>query len=172
MKATLLFMTAALYLASTPSSAWAQTPTPKLTCPPSGPAGGGRVSFCRMVEFSAPFIGSLGVSTGNGSESIQGWDSADVLIRAEIQTAALNVAEAEALALQVSVDDVEGQVRATGPKSNRLQTWSVSYEIYLPRQADLTATRAMAPSRLRTSRGTSGPPPETARSRWPASAER
>jgi DUF4097 and DUF4098 domain-containing protein YvlB len=41
------------------------------------------------------------------------------------------------MASRVTIDGSGGQVRATGPDSNRDSSWSVSYEIFVPQNTDL-----------------------------------
>jgi DUF4097 and DUF4098 domain-containing protein YvlB len=46
-------------------------------------------------------------------------------------------ASAKAIAAQVRVNWSAGQVSATGPETNHDQSWAVSYEVFVPRNADL-----------------------------------
>lgn len=97
-----------------------------------------RVSHCEMREQSVAFAGRLAVDAGtNGGVSVKGWDNAGVLVRARVETQAADDAGAASLASQVRVDLSAGQVSASGPVSSREASWSVSYEIFMPRHGDL-----------------------------------
>lgn len=73
----------------------------------------------------------------NGGVSIKGWDRGDILMRARIIARALTEEEARALADQIRID-TGSQIRAEGPQARRDSYWDVSYEIFVPRQTDLT----------------------------------
>ena len=109
-----------------------------LTCENNSQNDGDRATHCEMREQPAAFSGSLAVDAGtNGGVSIKGWDNAGVLVRARIQTSAADAATAQALASQIRVDVSAGQVSASGPAQSGASGWSVSYEIFMPRQGDL-----------------------------------
>lgn len=128
MKNLLLFALAA-------AAAFGQTKT--LTCDHHGNYGN-LVHSCEIREQTVAFSGRLNVDGGtNGGVSIKGWDSASVLVRARVDTSAIDDASAKALASQIRVDTSAGQVRASGPETSQDRNWSVSYEIFVPRQADL-----------------------------------
>ena len=79
----------------------------------------------------------------NGGISVKGWDRNETLVRYRIQTYAQTQAEADSLASQIQVTTAGGQIRAEGPQQENMadrdgSNWSVSYEIFVPRQMDLT----------------------------------
>jgi DUF4097 and DUF4098 domain-containing protein YvlB len=74
----------------------------------------------------------------NGGISVKGWDRNDVLVRYRIQTQANSQAEADNLASQVRVTASGGKVRSEGPETGNNAHWDVSYEIFVPRQTDLS----------------------------------
>jgi len=129
-----------LALLALAAGALAQSPT--LQCGQSTWRINGLETYCQILEISAPFGGSLAVSAANGAIAIHGWDGSDVLIRAQIQTAAATVYDAQALATQVSIDTSNNQVHASGPSSTPSRNWSVNYEIYMSRAVDLALTTA------------------------------
>ncbi|HUQ34717.1 MAG TPA: DUF4097 family beta strand repeat-containing protein [Pyrinomonadaceae bacterium] len=74
----------------------------------------------------------------NGGIAVKGWERNEVLVRYRIQTQAGTQAEADSLASQVRVTTANGQIRAEGPETNNRAHWDVSYEIFVPRQTDLS----------------------------------
>lgn len=76
----------------------------------------------------------------NGGIRVEGWDQADVLIRAVVQTWGETDAEARELLPQVRVNAAGSTVTAEGPErgdGRRGRGWSVSYRIWAPRQTAL-----------------------------------
>jgi DUF4097 and DUF4098 domain-containing protein YvlB len=59
-------------------------------------------------------------------------------VRYRIQTQAATQAEADNLASQVRVATAGGQIRAEGPEQRGPSHWSVSYEIFVPHQSNLS----------------------------------
>jgi DUF4097 and DUF4098 domain-containing protein YvlB len=97
-----------------------------------------RITHCEIREQPAAYSGRLSVDAGvNGGVSVKGWDNAGVLVRAKVETSAADEATAAAIASQVRVDVSAGQVSASGPWRSREESWSVSYEIFVPRHAGL-----------------------------------
>ena len=75
----------------------------------------------------------------NGGVSFYGWDKNEILVRALVQTNADSKAEAEALAKDIRILTDGDRVRADGPANRRYASWSVSYEVWVPRKMDLDA---------------------------------
>ena len=98
----------------------------------------GRVTHCEIREQSVGFAGRLAVDAGvNGGVSVKGWDNAGVLVRSRVEASGADDASAAAMVSQVRVDVSAGQVSASGPAQPREDSWSVSYEIFVPRRGDL-----------------------------------
>jgi putative adhesin len=97
-------------------------------------------SFCEMREQTIPAVrGTLSVDGRmNGGIEIKGWGRNEILIRAQVQTSASTDPEARDLAKQIRIETGGGQIRAEGPSQKQDQNWSVSYEIFIPRQSDLS----------------------------------
>jgi DUF4097 and DUF4098 domain-containing protein YvlB len=76
----------------------------------------------------------------NGGISVKGWTRSEVLIRAQVRTAAPTEAEASLLAAQVSLQASAGRIAAAGPVASDQSNWSVSYEVFVPQQSDLSLT--------------------------------
>jgi hypothetical protein len=74
----------------------------------------------------------------NGGISIKGWDRNDVLVRARIQTAGTTQGEADELAKQIRIETGGAKIFAEGPTRRRDSQWDVSYEIFVPKRADVS----------------------------------
>jgi hypothetical protein len=109
-----------------------------LACTDRGFSHNNQVTHCEVREQTLGFTGRLAVDAGvNGGVTVKAWDSGGVLVRSKVETSGADAATAAAMASQVRVDVSAGQVSATGPDSSTGNGWSVSYEIFVPRQADL-----------------------------------
>jgi DUF4097 and DUF4098 domain-containing protein YvlB len=75
----------------------------------------------------------------NGGVAFIGQDRRDVMIVARIQTSADDDATASAIARQVRIITEGGQIRSEGPSQRDHTSWSVSYDVYVPSQANLDA---------------------------------
>ena len=99
-----------------------------------------RARFCEVREYSLRPTSQLMVNGGdNGGVSFIGWDRDEVKVVAMIQTSAGNDSEAAALAREVKVGAGGGRVQAQGPRSWGRSSWSVSYNVYVPRRSNLQA---------------------------------
>lgn len=74
----------------------------------------------------------------NGGVSVKGWDQNQVLVRARVQAGAPSASEAEALGRQVRIETNGSKIFASGPDSRKDYNWNVSYEVFVPRRADLS----------------------------------
>ena len=96
--------------------------------------------FCEVRDARMPAGQRIYVDAReNGSVRFFGSDRNDVLVRALIQTYADTRSEAEALAKQVHISANDGRVYSDGPSNRRYQGWYVSYEVWVPRKANLEA---------------------------------
>jgi hypothetical protein len=71
----------------------------------------------------------------NGSIRVRGWDRGETLVRARIVTYARST---RSLASEVRVTTSGGRIRADGPRNDRDESWSVSFDLQVPRDAQLT----------------------------------
>jgi len=114
--------------------------TPSLTCDDTGHHSR-LVDHCEIREQTIPASGRLTIDgRANGGVRVKGWTRKDILVRAQVRTAASSEAEAAALAKQVVVQAAAGRVAADGPGESDQQRWSVSYEVFVPQQSDLSLT--------------------------------
>ena len=79
---------------------------------------------------------------GNGGVSVRGWDRPDVHVRARVVVYADSDAEAKQIASEIRLVTTGGRIRAEGPSRERRlwrdRGWSVSFELEVPRSAELT----------------------------------
>src|SRR6185503_16249310 len=98
------------------------------------------VSNCEVREQTlAPSGGTIAIDgRQNGGVSVKGWDQNQVLVRARVQTGAPTAEEARALGQQVRIETSGTKIFASGPDSRKNYHWDVSYEVFVPRRADLS----------------------------------
>jgi DUF4097 and DUF4098 domain-containing protein YvlB len=99
-----------------------------------------RPSFCEEREATIGGANPLDIDAGNnGGIRIHGWDRGDVLVKARVSASAATDADAQRLVAGVRVETSGGSVRAEGPPtSGREESWSVSFDVQVPRTAMLT----------------------------------
>ncbi len=99
-----------------------------------------RARFCELRSYTIPRASRLSVDgRDNGGVAFIGWDRNDVKVVAMVETNARSDAEAEAMAKEVRIETDGGRIRADGPSSRGNRSWSVSYNVYVPRQSNLAA---------------------------------
>src|SRR5437879_2406979 len=131
----ILFFAAIPGLAQTPKSQ-----RPSLTCDQKD-HNGRLISHCEMREQTIASAGRLTIDgRANGGISVKGWTRNEILVRAQVRTAAASEAEASLLASQVFLEAAAGRIAATGPATRDQNDWSVSYEVFVPQQSDLSLT--------------------------------
>jgi DUF4097 and DUF4098 domain-containing protein YvlB len=98
------------------------------------------VGNCEIREQTLALSGGTIAIDGrqNGGVSVKGWDQNQVLVRARVQTSAPTADEARALSGQVRIETSGAKIYASGPESRRDYHWNVSYEVFVPRRADLS----------------------------------
>lgn len=99
-----------------------------------GPAG----HVCEVRELTVPARGMLSIDARqNGSIRVTGENRRDVQVRAIVQAWASDEAEAQAVASAVTVRTDDG-LRAEGPSRQGRTGWSVSYNVLVPNEIDLS----------------------------------
>jgi DUF4097 and DUF4098 domain-containing protein YvlB len=97
--------------------------------------------FCETRTLTVGAVRALSVDgRTNGGITVHGWNRGDIQVLAMIQANANSEAEARDIAKGVNVLASGGEIHANGPSTGRHESWSVSYDIYVPRQTDLTIT--------------------------------
>jgi DUF4097 and DUF4098 domain-containing protein YvlB len=105
----------------------------QLTCDHQG--WGNRAHFCEVREQTMLSAGRLEIDgKQNGGITVKAWDRSDVLVRSQVSAQGDTDGDARAAAAQVIVHASGVQVAADGPTG---KSWSVSYEVFVPRQMDL-----------------------------------
>jgi DUF4097 and DUF4098 domain-containing protein YvlB len=100
-----------------------------------------RERFCEVREKRMDGTRGLDVDgRENGGVTVHGWDRSEVRVLAKIQAEGDDMDEARDVASQIDIVTDNGRVRAEGPSTRRHQSWSVSYEVWAPRQSDLHLT--------------------------------
>ena len=140
MKQAILVAAAAMSLTAAAPCGWGQAPSPILNCKQTRLYVNGLVPYCEIRQMAVPLNESLTVETVNGNILVQPWDGQDALVRAQVQTAAANESLADGLAALVTVQTSTGNVTGKGPSTSGRETWSLSFEIYLPARAALSVT--------------------------------
>ena len=99
---------------------------------------GDRGWYCEIQENTLSNRDVIAVDgRANGGITVEGWDRNEILVRAKIVARARSDADARALAEEVDVITSGRTVRAEGPNTRRRESWSVSYQIFAPRNSNL-----------------------------------
>ena len=139
---TTLFISATLATALTAAGLAAQTRdranrAGNMSCADYGSSD--RASYCEVREATIGGANPLDIDAGrNGGIRVHGWDRGDVLVRARIVGQADTDAEARQMVSGVRIDTTGGNVKAEGPDAGGESSWSVSFELQVPRMALLT----------------------------------
>ena len=105
-----------------------------------------RAHYCEIRNLGFKAGGSVSVSPGeNGAIRIAGWDQDSVAVIAKVQAQARTDEEAQALVRQVRVTASGGTISADGPATGHRESWSVSFDVLVPRRTDLTARTVNGP---------------------------
>jgi hypothetical protein len=90
----------------------------------------------------------------NGGISIHAWDRDSVEVHERIQASGYSSSEAADIGHQVRVSVNDARVRADGPSSGRRNSsWSVSYDIWVPRSVNLDLQATNGPIGINGTRG-------------------
>jgi DUF4097 and DUF4098 domain-containing protein YvlB len=94
--------------------------------------------FCETRSFTVA-AGKLLTVDGrtNGGITVHGWDRSDIQVIAMIQGQADDRSTAQNLVKGVNILTNGSEIRADGPSTGRHESWSVSYDIYVPRRTEL-----------------------------------
>lgn len=93
---------------------------------------------CDVRETTIPVrSGALRVDgRENGGVAVYGWDRNEIKVVAKLQARARSKRDAEDLLKEIEIR-TSGDIRADGPNTGRRESWSVSYDVYVPRRTDL-----------------------------------
>lgn len=106
-----------------------------------------RARVCAVRESGfKPAGGTLSVDPSeNGGVAIYGWDRDSIAVVARIEAQAGSEAAAQALIDAVKIAAGGRQITATGPESEHRASWSVSFDVYVPRHTDLSLSTENGP---------------------------
>lgn len=100
--------------------------------------GDARAMYCEIRERTFPAAAQLDIDAApNGEISVHGADRSDVRLIARVEAHAETDADARALASAVRLEIGDGRVRSEGPDQRHRRSWSVSYELWVPRRSNL-----------------------------------
>jgi len=114
-----------------------------------------RPQYCEQRALGAHATGgTITVDGGeNGGARVAGWDRDSIDIIAHIQTNARSEDEAQALAKSISISIANGSIRADGPESHRGASWSVVFDVLVPRASNLSITAVNGPVAIQSVHG-------------------
>lgn len=94
--------------------------------------------FCEVREATVAASASVAVdATPNGGICAEGWDRSEMLVRTRVAAWADTDAEARDIVSAIRIETQGGRIHATGPRTGSGNSWSASYEVFLPRRSDL-----------------------------------
>jgi hypothetical protein len=124
---------AGLALALTPVLGAAQSAP--LSCRDRGDDDGVRV--CEIREVTLEARGAVAVDAApNGGIRVHAWDGNGIRLRARVEARARSEERAEELVSDVEIG-TDGTIRADGPRTGRREWWTVTFELFVPRDTDL-----------------------------------
>jgi len=114
-----------------------------------------RPRYCEERTLGAHATGgTIEVNGGeNGGARVAGWDQDSIDVVARIQTTGYSEDEARSLARSIRITVANGSISADGPPSHRGASWSVSFDVLVPRASDVSITAVNGPVAIRSVRG-------------------
>ena len=107
---------------------------------------GSRAHYCEIRNTGFKAGGALSVDPGeNGAIRVSGWDRDSVAVTVKVQAQARTDEQAQAIAREVRITASGGTIRAEGPDVSGHESWSVSFDVMVPRRSDLTARAVNGP---------------------------
>ncbi len=94
--------------------------------------------FCEVREMTLAADRSVIAVDGraNGGIKVEGWDRNEILLRAKVQGHADSESDARSLVEEVEIS-TGSTITADGPRTGRHESWSVIYELMVPRESNL-----------------------------------
>lgn len=96
-----------------------------------------RERVCQVREVRLDARDEIRVDAGpNGGVDVEAWDRNEVFVRARVVAWADSHAEAASIMRDIRLD-AGRTIRADGPRMHRDRSWSVSYQVFVPRETGL-----------------------------------
>jgi Putative adhesin len=103
----------------------------------SGWGDSSRATYCEVREETIGGSGLLDVDASpNGGIKVVGWDRGDVVVRSIIRASGETDADARRVVAGVRIE-TGARIRASGPDTGRHDSWSVSFELQVPRRGQV-----------------------------------
>lgn len=98
--------------------------------------------YCEVREMTLPANRTVIAvdAEPNGGIYVEGWDRNEIRLRAKVSAHARTDEDAKALVGDVELITDRFAIRAAGPRPVRRQSWSVSYELLVPRRSNVDLT--------------------------------
>jgi DUF4097 and DUF4098 domain-containing protein YvlB len=110
-----------------------------LSCDETFNGNGRRRVACDIRDETLAGVSTLNVEASpNGGIQVRGSDRRDTLLRYKVTAWADTQAEADQLAAEVRVSTAGGRIEADGPPRDGDASWAVSFELQVPRDANIT----------------------------------
>jgi hypothetical protein len=99
----------------------------------------GRGWYCEVREFDLSAGAIDRVDAGpNGGIRVTGWDRNEISVAVKVEGYARTDEVARDLVSEVEIETSGPTLRALGPRTERRESWSVSYRLSVPRECDLS----------------------------------
>lgn len=109
-------------------------------CRDDGDWGGRHERHCEVRDYTLGAGARLSVDARpNGGIEVRGWDKNEIRLEAKVTAQADTEEEARRIVSEVQIETA-GTIRADGPRMERRRSWSVSFRLNVPRQANLSLT--------------------------------
>ncbi len=138
-----LLVAAVAWGLTVPASAWAQQrgdPNHEW-CEDVGRRDRNRERYCEVREFTLDARNLIVVDAGpNGGITVAGWDGSDIRVLARVQTWSRRD-DPEDFVGDIVINTTGREIRSDGPSNRdigRNSGWSVSYELMVPRESNLS----------------------------------
>jgi hypothetical protein len=96
--------------------------------------------YCEVREFTLPTDRGVIAVDGraNGGITVEGWNRDEISVRAKVQSWSRWDDDARGLASEIDILLDGRTIRASGPRTRRREGWSVSYELMVPTESNLS----------------------------------
>jgi len=110
-------------------------------CADADSRDGDGATHCEVREATMGAAGQTQIDAGrNGGITLRGEDRGDAFVRARVVGRGATSDDARRIAASVHVDTTGGVVKADGPEQTENESWVVSYEVSVPRNATVALT--------------------------------